>query len=356
MSAYRMFVKDAWNLTQRAKANFPLYSGQFGEDQESLMTSTFQAYEVPSNVDVGDFCGVYDGYGRVVYSGIIQDIRDTNIEARSILSLWDADQEVVYGAYDTYMEDKLVTVMKMFFVGALMARIKNAMTITAGSSTSTDPMIIGYNALDLPVKNIYSQIKEEIDAYGIYPYISLPYAPSSNITIDIRTCTKSSVTIANNAACILNIDVGEEESFINTLIVKRDQGNGTTYIDSWHLYSDGQYRTTPGVYYPLGYKKFKIKVIKVKQSDYYAGLVQQQMPPLIHNHRITFDMLLDNDLYDFYDWELGMPMEIWKDGKYYESIMTGWQMSFEGENNPSVVRITCGTARSTLTEVLNAEQ
>lgn len=354
MSLYRMYVKNAWTLNQRAVANFPLYAGQFGDDYLELHYSRFYSHDIPSNIDVGDWCGVYDQFGRVVYGGIIDEIDGEEIGVRAMLSVIDSDTLLDWNSAMTYTEQQLKTFFDSFFQtnGYHVLSVGNAMTVTADSSTQTADL---RPASDLyTIQNAYNIVKEQIDAFGIYPYMTLPYA-ASNVLVSFRTTNKSKVTIANNASCILNPTIQEGDIPINTLLTKTNYNDGTYSLKCTILNTDGTYQDgfTPPINLALCFHKVIIKYADIKNGEEYTGFAQQQMPPLIYNHEITFDLLLDNNLYDFYSWELGMPMDIWIDGKYYDTILTGWETSFENDQAPSIVRITCGTSRTKLTEVLN---
>lgn len=351
-----MFTKNPFYLTAMPTANFPLYAGEFGLDYLGKKTSTFYSVDIPSNVDVGDWCGVYDAYGRIVYEGIIQAVDDNRIETAPLLSFFDNDCIAGQNGGATYTEEKIKKFIEFYFIiNAYHTRqIGNAMTITASSSTQTADLYV--SSRDSQILNYYTIMKEQTDAFGIYPYMFMPYESGQNVTMDIRVSNKPKLTIGNNVNVIHNITITEGDTPYNTLILRLELGGGSSSTFGTVLYTDGTYEGTgPQMDLSKCFHNIRIKTVIMDNSDYYPDIRFQLLPPLIYNHDISFDMVLENNFYDFYDMELGQKMELFIDGKYYETILTAWSMKFENDL-ASIVHLTCGTARSKLTEVLNAEK
>jgi len=45
-------------------------------------------------------------------------------------------------------------------------------------------------------------------------------------------------------------------------------------------------------------------------------------------------------------------LSIWKDGDFFDSVLTGWQMNVEGQEDPKLISVTCGKVRTSLTSKL----
>ena len=82
-------------------------------------------------------------------------------------------------------------------------------------------------------------------------------------------------------------------------------------------------------------------------------LADENLQNEIYNHRITFDLLLNSNLYEFTEWELGQTLNIWYNTDYYSSIFTAYTMQMDQGNDVTLVSVTCGKVRNTLTEKLN---
>lgn len=361
MSAFRMFVKSATDLGGRAIANFPLISGRFGDDCQSIYTSSFVALDVPGNIEAGDFCGVYDSYGKIVYAGIIQVIKGSNIEAKPIISLFDFQYIAQIGtaASGPNVEPQIIAMLNQLMgIGGVIGDIMNwRITMTAGTNTPGGTVLINPND-DLWEKpfNMMDMLRTQENAYGIHYYWTLPYEPGK-LLLNISTATAAKVTVSDNVACVYNMNIGEEEPVYNMLIAMVvDTYNRSKKI--YYLLKDGTYAN--GVLWQwetLAFHKVMAKTAYYNLADWEdLETVKKEIPPLIHNQGISFDMVIENNFYDFSTWQLGQEMEIWLQGKYYETVYTAWEMEFTDGQPASIVHITCGTARTKLTEVLNAEK
>lgn len=359
MSAYRMFVKSAADLANMPVANFPLIAGTMGEDQTSLFTASFTALDIPGNIETGDFCGVYDEYGRIVWRGLITIIKDNHIEARQLQSLFDFPwiQKVISAVtYDTVEKQLGYILDQAIFDNLGISLLIQAATSFTLTSTTSGARLVAVKSTESVEKSVWKIISEVYDSYNIYPYMSFPFS-AGNLQISIGTPTHAKVVIGDNAGITYNIDVGEEESFPNVLRVRALNDDGTwDWGSAWSLLKDGTYaqaQQSPENYY----HNVNVKVLKINKNNWDNNLSPQlYLPPLVYNHNIGFDMVLENNLYDFFDWELGMPVDLWKNGKFYGTKFTAWEMSFTDGHPAATVHITCGTARTKLTEVLNAEK
>lgn len=353
MSHYRLFFKDPRHLADRAVANIPVISGKFGEDQENITTSTFNVLEIPGNIETGFFCGLYDAYGRIVYEGIVKQLAGNTIEARSLMSIF--DNEIVWwditGLTDVeeYMEQAYANYMQHFPMLKLIYADSTATIMTSTAAGGDLRVNDGGN------QNIYDWFHEQHNAFGVWIYQSFPFG-LGNMEVNFSRPTHGKVVIGDNAANIFNLEGGEDEVPYNALSVALLDNNGDLQSRArYSLLKDGSYYTLDSDT-SLLFTDVKAKTFRVKAADFVSDMVKQQLPPLIHNHEITFDMLLENSLYDFYDWQLGQPMEVWKDGNYYDSVFTGWEMEFSDSQPATIVHITCGTSRTSLTEVLNDQK
>ena len=361
MSAYRMFVKSAGDLANMPVANFPLIAGTFGEDQTSLFTASFTALDIPGNFETGDFCGVYDEYGRIVWRGLLTMIKDNHIEARQLQSLFDfpwIQKPISSITYDTVEKQLGYILDQSIFDNLGISLLIQAATTFTLTSTTTGDRLVTVKVTESVEKNVWKIISEAYESYNIFPYMTFPF-DAGNLQIKIGTPTHAKVVVGDNAGITYNIDVGEEESFPNVLRVRALNDDGTwQWGSAWSLLKDGTYTQsmTPQPDRDF-YHAVNVKILKINKNDWDNTLSPQlYLPPLIYNHNIGFDMVLENNLYDFFDWELGMPVDLWKDGRYYATKFTAWEMSFTDGQPASTVHITCGTARTKLTEVLNAEK
>ena len=72
----------------------------------------------------------------------------------------------------------------------------------------------------------------------------------------------------------------------------------------------------------------------------------------MYNHQLSFVLRLKNNLWDFFQWRLGQPIEVHYKGHVYDSVFTGYSLRKEENKEPTEVEIICGNVRTSLTSKL----
>ena len=72
-----------------------------------------------------------------------------------------------------------------------------------------------------------------------------------------------------------------------------------------------------------------------------------------YNHHITFSLLTENNLYKWQDLKLGMPLHIFIDGVFYDSVLTAREIVHNENQNIKQVKYTCGFVRISIVDILN---
>lgn len=344
MYQYRAFVKDCLELDGLPIANSICLSFRLNKDLLSAATSDFTLLDMPTNIKNGDVLGLVDPFGTVIYTGIIQSIGDT-ISCRQATAMF-ADLWKWRDPGQSTIEGKLKALIEGDFVNSSDPMIADRFpfTVTASSSTagSFEPQEQTY------VMDFEALLMQMYDLYGIITDISVPFSDVTP-TITLKKATHGAIKIGNNVTPIRNLTPFTEVFEANKLVIY-DKDGATLR---------GTYFTTPQGITTNKNSPLRLPVQKTKYifdtdtalADIAAANLQEE----IYNHRITFDMLLNNGLYDFYDWELGMPLNIWYNGAYYSTIFTGYSMTKDMNIDVAMVSITCGKVRNTLTERLNAQ-
>lgn len=343
---FRAYIKDKLDITASPKAFVDVVSFTIRRDLLTSVNSSFYLIEVTSNINEGDLFVLYDDKGKVYYQGIICAINTGEIQCNQIQAFYKG-----LWIYDTYptssLEGEIAHILSDYSQGylkgcswqdTLIAQEKSPITITTSSSTSQQ-LESGEETKDFE-KFIY----ELYDKYNIVFDFNIPYSNAGSV--DIRKASSSIVKIGNNTDSIVEISPTTEIEEINKLVVFAKDGTyRTTFV----------YTTTNGIVEEPNTiaGRFGIVNTKVVKSDDDINIIKDaNISSSMFNHQVNFTMLLDNKLYNFWDWELGQQMQIYQNGKYFESVFTGYELSCAENQEPREVQITCGKVRTKLTSLL----
>ena len=346
MSAYnyRVFVKDCLDLESLPIANTICLAFSINKDLLSAATSDFTLLEMPTNIKTGDILGLVDPFGTIIYTGVINTIGQT-VSCRQITAMF-SDQWKWHDPGQSTIEGKLKSLIESDFVNSSDPMISDRFpfTVTAESSTagSFEPQEATYTM------DFEKLLMDMYNLYGVITEVSIPFGEETP-SITLKQATHASIKVGNNVLPVRNMTPLTEVFETNKLVIYDSEGATLR----------GTYYTTPSGITTNKNSPLRLPVIKTKfifdtdtaLDDIKTANLQEQ----IYNHKISFDLLLNNGLYDFYDWELGMPIEIWYNSAYYSTLFTKYSMVKETNVDVAAVSITCGKVRNTLTERLNAQ-
>lgn len=352
MQQYRIFVKDSLDLTNRPVSTVICPSFTIKRDLLGSASSTFAPLEIDSNVKEGDVLGLIDPYGTIVYTGVIKSIGDT-IQTQQLLELFN-DKWKWYDPSATTIEEKIQTIIEQDYINSSDPMITARFPFTVSTSSATEGTFEQHTvtvdqqevASQKYVTNLMKFLYELYEQWGVIVDIQIPYEPGTP-TITIGQATTNSVKIGNNALPIQNMTALTEIFETNRLLIYNKDGDTlrATY-----------YGTTGGITDdaddPLRLPVTKTAYVFDTDKDV-NEIVSEHLQEEMLNHKLEFDMLLDNKLYSFFDWELGMPFEVYFNSAYYSTIFTGYSMTRRTDHDATAVHIVCGKVRNSLTDIIN---
>ena len=345
MSAYKVFIKDCLDLDGMAVANTTCLSFSFSKDLLTSATSSFEVLDEIGNIKNGDILGLVDPYGTILYEGVVESFTAKTIQCKELLSIFN-DNWLWHDPNEATIEEAIENIINSDFVNSSDSLIASKFPFTVSTTSTTTGTLEAQEANY--VTNFESFLYGLYDQYGVIVDINIPFEASTP-TITIHTATSATLKIGNNMWSILNLTPLTEVVQINKLSVYTTAG----------VLRDSYYCTVNGITNndsdPLRLPVVKTKFI-FDDSTPVADLVAENLQQEIYNHRITFDLLLNNNLYEFTDWKLGQTLDIWYNSDYYSSIFTAYQMSKTQGNDVTTVSVTCGKVRNKLTEVLNGQK
>lgn len=96
-----------------------------------------------------------------------------------------------------------------------------------------------------------------------------------------------------------------------------------------------------------------VNTVVVSSDDDESDLIAANLPLNMYNHKLSFTLILNNNVYSLDKFKIGMPLEVWHENDYYSTVLTGIEMRKEENKEVSEVYFTCGLVRQKLTQLLS---
>lgn len=351
---YRCYVKDQLYLTDPPKAFMVVDTFDIKRDLVTNAVTTLTVLEVAGNVNEGDVLVIYDPFGTTLYQGVITSVEDLTIRCSQMASfykgLW------IYNVHpSTYLEQEIAYLLGQYAQGKiyqsswtdpLVAQRLGGITIqNAGSTSAKLPTDLDKDGVEqLTQKDMEKWIYEMYSTYGIIFDFEINFSGTNYVTIKVPNYTK--LAIGNNMFAIQNMNPITEVEETNRLIIfSKDRVYRKTYVAT----------NTSIVAQPSSLaNRFNVTNTKIVFSDdAEADLVAANLPTQMYNHKLTFDLVIENFLYEFGDFNLGGGLDIYYGDDYYDSVLTGYEIRKDRNQNITSVQFICGNVRTKLTQKLS---
>lgn len=341
---YTLFFKKLTDLSGNSITSPQLAVTSYTVKRDLLTkaTSSFDVIEVPSAIESGDVVGMYDAYGSIVFLGIVDQINGNTVTAEQIYGLFD-DEWIWNDPSEATLEETIQTIITNDFQNnrdTLMDTIFGAFTLSTTSSTSLSLE----SQEDNYVANFMSFLYDIYEKYGIVLRIDIPFN-SDTPTISIGKPNYSKMVFANNVYSFRNFDITREVFENNKLLVYSE--DGSTYRGEW-------FTTPSGITdNPAALNRIpKIKTNIIFSDDDINVLKASSLRNEIYNHRIDCELITKNSLVNFNSLKLGQEADIYYNGNYFNSVLTGYSMTMKDGKEDEVIKLTFGLVRTSLTNKL----
>lgn len=376
---YHAYIKNRYSLTTGIIAEMEVLEADIKEDCLQKSTSTFVVANVPSNVKVENILILTNGKGKKLYQGIIDSISNDTIVCREILAYFDAPYlfhdntnrpDIAYGNYTN------VTLMNLQY-----ALLRYAYTLFYGdqntdaiaqyedrqryddvrimwqkryANTFTDVNFPLYDSTE--IKNFESVLFDmfnqfgvvtELD-FGILDNFDMPYYSGGARTFNGKMTANyynDALVISDNVESIADVNIDIEYTDSNLVYVYNKEGTSFRQL----LKLDGVNTNTEENTIPA-------KQEMIMSDDSIDTLKAQYISQNNYNHKISFTLDLNNELYGFDDFKLGRPIRFYRGNELFDSIITGRSYQIPRDGGMNSVTYTLGKARSNLTSKLNLKK
>lgn len=349
---WRGYVKDALNLTDPPKASLTILSHTIREDLMTTANSEFECLEIPDNINNGDVIIVANPYGIFRYFGVVKSIEETTIQTYQMQHFFSGQQVYAPQNSGSYLEgnirDFIWYYQQGWIFGAssyrdpLIQQLMNGITLTYTNSISGK----------LETKDKKTTIDVEQFIYDVYKnyniMVEFNVAFSGQNIANIGLSTAQKKKIGNNTNAVYNMSPITQVEETNKLVIFDKDGN--SYRNTYIAKADGTIVSEPS---QIADRFMVTKTKIVYSDDPLADLIAANLPSEMLNHKLTFTMRLDNNLYSFDDLPLGTSVDIWIDGQYFSSVITGRSYSKPHNQEVTEINYTCGKVRTALSEKLS---
>lgn len=358
------------------------------EDGLTKTTSTITLESIPSVYQTNMPVAIYTSRGKFIWAGIIESIDDNTLSCREGLSI--LDEDFVFVPNSSYGGINLTNYALPFAINKYTGKFftlhtssTTEFTDTNGASERKGETFFHYSyagviqfdntlnydnsknvSLTMPliseteVSNledylielfnstgygVHATVYNGTNAQGKYKQMMLEYYyPNRN----------EELIMSDDYENITNVNVSVESQQYTVLEVFNEAG--TTCRGVYGMQTDGTISDMiitdeKPLETFIGYTDCKTATIL--SDDNINTVLVQYLSNSKYNHIITFDIDLNNCLYDFEDFEIGRRVRFYHDDKVYESVVTGKEYGLDDDQDSiKTMKVTLGKVRRTLTD------
>ena len=350
---YRCYVKDQLDLEAPPKAFMVVDTFDISTDLLTNATSSITVMKMLSDIDEGDVLVLYDPMGTTLYTGVINSIEDRTINCSQMQSFYKGTWIYNVSPQD-FLEHEIAVLLQDYadgklyrssYVDPLVAQRLGGITIDyVGTTTVNLP-----TDLDDDGNEQMTTYDMEEFIYELYQKYSIKFEFEINISgtnyVHIKVPSYEAIKVGNNMFAIQDMSPITEIEETNKLVIyAQDKTYRTTYIATKNSIVEAPSTTA---------NRFNITNTDVVFSDDpVEDLVASNLPSQMFNHKLTFTLIIKNFLYTFGDFNLGGELDVYYNDDYYRSVLTGYEISKQSNQNITQVFFTCGKVRTALTKML----
>lgn len=353
---YRCFVKDQLNLTDPPKAFLRVDTFTVRTDLMTNATSSITVLEMPSNINEGDVLVLYDPKGQFLYNGVVNSIEDKTIGCSQMQSYYKGNWIYSVSSQD-FLEHEIAVILKDYadgklkgssYIDSLVAERLGGITIDyTGATTANLPTT--YEESGDENEDKYEVVDMEEFIYSLYEKYNIVLDFEINFSgtnyVHIKVPSFEKLKVGNNMFAIQNMLPITEIEETNKLVIYDSQNvYRTTFIATKNGIVENPATTA---------NRFNITNTEIVFSDDpVEDLVANNLPNQMFNHKLEYDLIIKNFIYEFGDFNLGGELDIYYGDEYYDSVLTGYEISKSSNQNITQAHFVCGKVRTALTKLL----
>lgn len=341
---YRLFFKKLTYLEGKSISSPELKVMSFNLERDLLTktTSSFEVLQVAEAVENGDIVGMYDSFGTILFLGVVTFLETNRIEASQIYNIFD-DNWLWNNPRKSTLEETLKTIIVNDYQNSndtLLNTIFDAFAINTISSTNQ----YLYTEENHYVTNFASYLYGIYEKYSIMLDFNIPFEERQP-SIDIGIHQYPKLTISNNVHVFRNFQISTNIFETNKLVI---------YSESTGDYRTSFYATTSGIVDdPSALNRLQKINTNIVFSDEDVNIIKaSSLRNQMYNHEITCELVINNKLLPIDKLKLGQEADIYYNGAYFNSILTGYSLSMTSDNPSEIITLKFGLVRTDLTSKL----
>ena len=354
---YRCFVKDQLNLEDPPKAFMRVDTFTVRTDLMTNATSSITVLEMPTNINEGDVLVLYDPKGQFLYHGVINSIEDMTIGCSQMQSFYHGNWIYSVSPQD-FLEHEIAVVLKDYadgklkgssYIDSLVAQRLGGITIDYNGVTTVN-LPTTYEETGDEEKEQFEVVEMEEFIYSLYEKYGIVFDFEINFSganyVHIKVPSFERIKVGNNMFAIQNmLPITEIEETNKLVIYDSKNVYRTTYVATKNGIVENPATTA---------NRFNITNTEIVFSDDpVEDLVASNLPNQMFNHKLEYDLIIKNFIYEFGDFNLGGELDIYYGDEYYDSVLTGYEIDKQSNQNITQAHFICGKVRTSLTKLLS---
>ena len=346
---YRCYIKDQLHLTDPPKSFLKVDNFDIKTDLLTNANSTITAFEkLPENINDGDVLVLYDPRGVRLYQGVIKSMQDKQITCSQMQSFYKGTWVFNHHSSSTTLEAEVAYLLGQYAQGK-MYNCSWTDTLVAQRLGGINILFVGSTSANLPTDYDYSTIDMEDFIYSLYEDYGIIFSFEINFSgtnyVTIKVPDYDTVKVGDNMFGIRNMSPVTTTEETNKLIV---YSSNNTYRTTYIATTNGIVETPS-----TNANRFNItNTTVVFSDDTISDIVSANLPSTMYNHKLTFELLIKNFIYEFNEFKLGGSLDVWNKDDYYNTVLTGYEIRKDTNQAITSVLFTCGKVRTALTKKL----
>lgn len=354
-SKLKLLYKGRDNLTNlKGMIDVDTFSVNF--DLLNSTSSEFNVYEVPNNLLIGDLVMLKNFDGTTIFSGVVSQIEELKITCSDLTKILDYSLVIK----PSFLSSEYYSLALRYFLRK--ARDQCQYRQGVGGSLTVDEL--NYNLFNQLLNNYKwhetgnkimlggreepYNIRDEMFSMaskGVYTIIEFLDKPENGswlrMTTDYFKNTDKKIDDISTDTIAKNVI--EEEAEVNKLLIYDNQIDDDLPTACYYLVPSG-ITDNPNV---LSRNQVtKTKAVWRESGQGFREVATQELAPFLYSHKIELEVAYDGKYIDWSKYNLGEKVQVYVNGKTYDSIYTG--CSFEGSSDGGVqtVKMIFGKVRN----------
>lgn len=340
----RLFFKKLTDINGMSISSSQLKVTSFSLNRDLLKTtsSNFEVIQVPQAIENGDIVGMYDDFGIILFLGVVSSIEDNTIQANQIIDIFN-DNWLWHNPKLTSIESTLKNIIITDYQNSNDTLLNSIFGVFNVETLSNTNQFLQTRE-DTYVTPFSTFLYDVYEKYSIQVLFDIPYEETQP-TISIGKPTLNKLKIGDNSSIFRNFDIVTNVYETNKLVVYSEETK--EYRETWYATTSGITDNSSALN-----RLQKINTNIVFSDDDINILKASSLRNNMYNHQITCELVLENNMLTFEDLELGQEVDIYVNGNYYNTILTGYSLSERENNGIDVISLKFGLVRTSLTDKL----